>query len=499
MGIVTHARMRLAWFAPVVLTQCVGAQSPSPGATASGESPYNLVVAAEPVVDAAEESLDREAADLDVRVTINPEQRHQTLEGFGAALAWHQGRLVGDVSPAVYELLFPELGLDILRLRNRFERSDRTDRNLDEEVEIFRRATQALGRAPLLMLSSWSPPAGLKANGKERCSNNTNCTLAQRDGTFVYDEFADWWLRSLSHYTSLGLAPTFVSIQNEPDFIPGNWEGCKFTPDESSDYPAYGKALAAVHRRFAALEQRPRLLGPEVLGIHYHRVPQYLKALDTTLLYGVAHHIYERGDDAMWDWRSPGPDSFQDEMQEVRAATSLPTFQTEFNTDEDQGVDGGFETAWLVHHTLVTQGAAAFLYWDLVWAGNKGLVSLVGKTAKPRDHYYAMRHFARFTDPGFVRIGAESDSETVLASAYVSPNEQQLTWVLLNTGHVVAATDVSYPPAFSTAEQSVVTMFRPGRSNRWVTTPVTIDEKDGKAHLGIRLPARSVATIVVTR
>lgn len=495
----TLLRVPLIWLVPLFFTQCVGAQSPYPGAVSGGEEPSSLVVAPEPVVDPAEESLDPVAVDLDVRVTINPEQRHQTLEGFGAALAWHQGRLVGGVSPAVYELLFPELGLDILRFRNRFERSDHTDRNLDEEVEIFERATQALGRAPLLMLSSWSPPAALKANGKERCSNNANCTLAQRDGGFVYEDFADWWLRSLLHYTSLGLEPTFVSIQNEPDFIPGNWEGCKFTATESAEYPAYGKALTAVHARFATLERRPRLLGPEVLGIHYHRVPEYLAALDTKLLYGVAHHIYERGNDSMWDWRSPGPDSFQDEMQEVRASTSLPTFQTEFNTDEDQGVDGGFETAWLVHHTLVTQGAAAFLYWDLVWAGNKGLVSLVGKSAKPRDHYYAMRHFARFTDPGFVRIGAESNATTVLTSAYVSPDEQQLTMVLLNTGSGVAETTISYPRTFSTAEQSLVTTFRPGRSNRWVTTPVTIDEKDGNAHLGIRLPARSVATLVVSR
>src|SRR5690606_16559853 len=171
------------------------------------------------------DALDPDAPELEVSVELDATERFQTLEGFGAGIGWYQDRLVGNVSDAVYELLFPELGLDILRLRNRFERSDRTDGNLGEEAEIAERATLALGHRPRLMLSSWSPPAALKANGKERCSNNPNCTLAKRDGKFVYDAFADWWLRALDRYAELGLTPDFLSLQNEPDFIPGNWEG----------------------------------------------------------------------------------------------------------------------------------------------------------------------------------------------------------------------------------------------------------------------------------
>lgn len=309
----------------MLLTACVGAETVAPRGTSPG---LDVVVEITPSED-VEETLAPGAPELNVTIDVDLTHRFQTLEGFGAAVAWHQGRLVGNVSDAVYTLLFPELGIDILRFRNRFERSDHSDGNLTEEVTIFERATRALGHAPRLLLSSWSPPAALKANGKERCGNNADCTLAKRNGKFVYEEFADWWARSLAHYASLGLKPDFISLQNEPDFIPGNWEGCKFTPEEG-DYPAYGKALAAVHARLSKLNPRPQLLGPEVLGIHYHRIPNYLAALDSTLLDGVAHHIYERGNDDMWDWRSPGPDSFLDEMTEVRNSTSLPTFQTEF-------------------------------------------------------------------------------------------------------------------------------------------------------------------------
>ena len=44
-----------------------------------------------------------------------------------------------------------------------------------------------------------------------------------------------------------------------------------------------------------------------MLGIHYERVPKYIAGMDMSLVAGVAHHIYERGNDNMWDWREPGP------------------------------------------------------------------------------------------------------------------------------------------------------------------------------------------------
>src|SRR5450432_531252 len=43
-------------------------------------------------------------------VTIVPGERHQTLEGFGASVAWHQDKIVGDKAPDIYKILFPELG-----------------------------------------------------------------------------------------------------------------------------------------------------------------------------------------------------------------------------------------------------------------------------------------------------------------------------------------------------------------------------------------------------
>lgn len=432
--------------------------------------------------------VDAKAPATTAAVAIAVDTRFQKLEGFGASLAWYEERLVGQVAKGVYEFLFPESGLDILRLRNRYDRKDYKDGRTDWDAEIYKRGSAALGRPLKVMLSAWSPPSALKANQAEKCKGNDDCTLIKENGKFVYEKFADFWLESLKHYAEVGIPVEYVSIQNEPDFVPPDWEGCKFTPSETSQYPGYNKALAAVHAKVMPAFPGIKLLGPETLGIHYNRMQEYLAPMDLNLVYGVNHHIYERGNDNVWDWRDPGPDSFLDEMQSVaELAKNKPLFQTEFGTDEDNGHDGGFETAWMIHNSLVGEGAASFLYWELIWEGNKGMVGMQGKAPQPRDQYYSMRHFARFTDPGYVRVDAHSDSKELLASAYVAPDGKRLTVVLLNTAKNTINTQVDSGQFGATRTTAFRTVYRPSHSKRWETVTSTTP---------VELPARSVVTVV---
>jgi glucuronoarabinoxylan endo-1,4-beta-xylanase len=428
-----------------------------------------------------------------VVVTLSPEERHQTIEGFGASIAFYIDRAVGNPPAGLYPIIFPELGLDILRFRNRYQRTEAGDGDTAQEVEILRRATEALGRPPKLMLSSWSPPAPLKANGAERCRGNDDCTLKKENGQFVYGKFGDYWHDSLEHYASLGIVPEYVTIQNEPDFIPPDWEGCKFEPTETERYPGYDRALEAVHQRVSNLPSAPKLLGPEVIGVHWNKVQSYLRSTNLDLVYGVAHHLYEKGDDGVWDWRKPGPDSFVEPMKSVVApARNKPLFQTEFQTDEDQGIEGGFETAWLIHNSLVEEGVVAFLYWNLVWKNPGGLVSVEGSRYTIRDQYYSLKHYARFTDPGYVRIGARADSSDLKVSAFLSPTGDRLTVVLLNIGPTRVDSRLD-PGGFSVKSTAVYrTTYRPGKSEVWV------DLGSVPATGVVPLPPRSVATVVLT-
>jgi glucuronoarabinoxylan endo-1,4-beta-xylanase len=423
-------------------------------------------------------------------VTLAPAERHQTLEGFGASVAFYIELAVGPRGDAFYRTLFSDLGLDILRLRNRYGRSDSHDSHLEQEEEIVKHATQALGHPPKILLSSWSPPGNLKANAAERCNSNDDCTLRRDGGRFVYAEFGDYWRDSLAYYATLGIVPEYVTLQNEVDFIPPSWEGCKFDPTETARYPGYDRALEAAHASLAALPSPPKILGPETLGVHVERVQKYAAAMNFDLVYGVAHHIYERGDDGIWDWRSPGPDSFVKPMLGAAGAShGKPIFQTEFSTDDDNGIDGGFETAWLIHDSLVEEGVVAFLWWDLVWQPPHGLVSVNGSRVTLRDQYYALRHYARFTDPGDVRIGARADSPDLRVSAFESPGGDRITAIVLNTG--AHPLDVRLDPGgFAGAPATIVrTTFRPGHSEVWT-------DLSGSPAGVVPLPPRSMATVV---
>ena len=426
-------------------------------------------------------------------VQIDPSATHQTLEGFGAALAWYQGTLASHpLKQEIYELAFAELGLDILRFRNRYQRTDTRDRDLGPELEILGAATASLGHAPIVLLTSWSPPGAIKANGLEDCGAAANCTLRRDGAGFVYADFASYWYDSLVDYAAQGLAVDYVSIQNEPNFIP-DWEGCKLTPSETADYAGYDRALAEVAGRLASLPDAPRLLGPEVLGIHWNALQEYVARMDVDLVYGLAHHLYELGSDEVWNWRYPGPASYLAPMRSAAAASrGKPLFQTEFQTDADNGTEGGFETAWLIHESLVDEGVAAFLYWDLVWSG-AGLVSLDGPSYHLRDQYYSLRHYARFTDPGWVRVDAVTDATDLLASAYVSPDRRELTVVILNVGETDRTPAIDLGGFTAATSRVYRTVYRPGASETWV-------DLGSLADVGsvLVLPSRSVCTVVVT-
>ncbi len=425
-------------------------------------------------------------------VTLTPDTTYQTLEGFGAAIAWYQVALTTHKKSAeIYQTIFGDLGLDVLRLRNTFGRSEFA--NAAKDKAILDAATASLGRRPKVLMTSWSPPAALKANNVEKCSGELTCTLKKTGNVYPYAEFATYWYDAIAAYRSLGISPDWVSIQNETDYIPNGWEGCKFTPSETASFPGYAEALVAVSTKFSTLSDAPKLIGPETLGIHWNKMQAYMPALNKSLLWAAAHHLYERGSDAIWDWRNPGPDSFLTVMKAVKATVGeLPILQTEFQTDEDNNIDGGFETAWLIHNSLAEEGVSGWLYWDLVWGAKRGMVSLPDTTNYSiRDQYYSMRHYSLYTDPGYIRVGAASSLGNIRVTAFRSPDQKRVTLVLLNVG--TSEEQVGFALGGYVARTSEVyrTVYVPGSSVRWAAQPAI--DSGGL----LILPSRSVATVVL--
>ena len=428
----------------------------------------------------------------DAHVAIDTHALHQALTGFGAAVAYDESDITTHPQKAALEkTLFADLGLDVLRLRNRFGHTG--DDDLTATTDLIAAASASLGRTPTLLLTSWSPPANLKANSAVNCSGNAEtCTLTKNAaGGFDYASFATYWRSALDAYAAVGVEPDYIGIQNNPNWLPTAsqvGEACIFTPSEgtstitvngrsvTSSYPGYTEAQAATLKALKGFTPLPKVLAPETSD--FASVPSYLAALDPTTVDAVAHHLY-------------GVDPDNVDLAGLTATGQLapdkPLFQSEMQAD-------GLGTAMLIHYTTTVENAAAYLQTTLTSSATgpaTNFDALVGVTATDftiRQPYYAMRHYSLNTDPGWMRIDALSSSSTLLSSAWLAPGADAITVVLINDGTTDLSAELDFVNGEHLTHSSVTRTVFDGVERGAVLGSLSVDGV-------LKVPARSIVTV----
>jgi glucuronoarabinoxylan endo-1,4-beta-xylanase len=378
-------------------------------------------------------------------VSVDDTQRFQSLVGIGAGIGYVLDEIVQHPrKAALFDSAFSDSGLTLLRLRNRYGQEGEED--LGSTSEIITAAAERLGQTPTIILNSASPPGSLKANGSNYCDGNPDtCTLITlADGTFDYAGLANHWRASLDAYALAGIEPDYISIQNNPDWVPdagnGN-EACRFLPTEgtatvttdSGDievrYPGYAEALDAVLSQLAGLATVPGIAAPETTG--FSEVADYLAALDMANVDAIAHHLYQT-DLGNLDLAALA------ELGDLGEQDQRPLFQSEMYADP-------LTTAVLLHAALAVEGAAMYVHNGFVATAalaepdQASLVSLTDDDFVIGDVYHILRHYSGHIAPGWVRVAADSDVEDLLASAWISPEEDALVVVLTNAAQTERA------------------------------------------------------------
>lgn len=430
-----------------------------------------------------------------VRVTVDASTRYQTLVGIGAGTGYVEDELVQHpAKAALYDAMFLQSGFDVLRIGNR---NDGASVTTASAAEIVGAAGQRLGHTPTLFMTSASPPAALKANGATSCGGNPDtCTLhTLANGSFDYPGFADYWRTSLDAYAAAGVAPDFIGIQNDPDWVPPStaaMDACSFLPRQGTatvsvnganvqvPYPGFVEALTAVKSALAGLASVPKIAAPESTGVQ--STVTYASQLDLTAIDAIAHHMYGS------DTAAPDQSALL-ALNNLGQQSRLPIFQTEMQSN-------GLDTAILMNEALGTIGASVYLQNDFLGSANldpnpTALIALSQTGFTIQDPYTAMRHYALDTDPGWVRVATASDQAGVLATAWLSPPGDALTVVLVNPDTTDAVVELAL--GTPTARSTVVTRTVFPGVERFADLGAL--SADGT----VALPGQSIVTVSVRR
>jgi glucuronoarabinoxylan endo-1,4-beta-xylanase len=371
---------------------------------------------------------------LAATATVDTSEIHQTIEGFGASLAWWYWDLYSlTTREAVYNYLFKELGLDILRLRNIYRKGEDYGFSiLGEIVDSFYSYSE---NDPKIMISSWSPPGDLKSNNSISNGGTLDTT---ETGEYVYGDFAQYWVDALNRFAEVDIKPEYISIQNEPDYT-ATWESCRFYFTENAAMAGYDRALDTVYLKLQELETPPKILGPECIGISYNTFQNYVAEFNhNEYIYGYAYHLYHGGSENNTD-----PDAFIPNLTTIATNYSdKPIFETEY----DYG--GWFNTAWLMHNCLVYGNVSGYFYWTIVSSssGSNAFITVSGGSSYTISQvYWAFRQYSKAIHSGWKRVGANVDDDSLRISAYISPGNDELSIVVINISHSNDSMDLSVP------------------------------------------------------
>lgn len=438
-------------------------------------------------------------AAIPATVNVYPDEKGQKVGGIGGGIVYYQDWLTNHpYRDAVLDTLFNGLGISCLRMGNwAIEDIESDNVVVNNDAIIYKAAKERCGEDLKVLMSSWTPPASLKACNSRNGSNyQGKASLKKVWGQFVYDDYGKWWQESLQRYHNVGVFPDFISIQNEPDCDPESYACMMLNPTETPDVASYSKALAAVYGNVSKMEHAPKFVGPENLGIGWNQTQDYTRTLDKRMISGYAFHYYHSGVNG--NDRYSHPNEFIESMRGL--ATDLadkPMFMTENSQLRKSEPIDGMYTAWFIANAFNINKVSYYTHWNLIWGTtNDGCITLQkwdSVYAQPYDkgfrvntEYHGLRHFSKFVRPGMNVIGTWATNNQMTTCGFMMPDSSAFTVVIINQGDKELAVDQDLD-LDSTAYTSQVVLSVPEKG---------IFSNDLGAYKGaVTMPAHSIVTI----
>ena len=380
------------------------------------------------------------------QVSVYPELRYQTFQGFGgafteaAATSWQ--KLPLERRQALLDSYFGSGGLGYTVGRVHIGSCDFSlgnyacqagpedegfDTSRDDEnlLPMILAAQKTAGTPIGLMLSPWSPPAFMKTNGEMNHGGSLKPEYRAR--------WADCMAKYAAHYREAGCDVRLMTVQNEPAAVQ-TWDSCIYSAQEEGEFAAAYLAPALKEAgcgsvKILAWDHNKDLLVRRAAGTM--SVPGGVEAVD-----GFAFHWYT-GDhfDAVSHVADRWPDKelwFSEGCVEYSRFDGMTPLQK----------------AEMYAHDIIGNlngGIVGSIDWNLLLDA-KGGPNHVGNFCEApamlnRDcsdfvlqtEYYYIGQFSRFIRPGAVRLGVSAWSRDLEVTAFENPDGSRVAVALNRT------------------------------------------------------------------
>lgn len=372
-------------------------------------------------------------------IIINNEIKYQEIIGFGASFTDSSAYLFQEVLKeedrfnVMVSLFDSEKGIGLNMLRNPIGSSDyaREFYNFDESVndwalQHFTIAPDESGIIPLtqfvkelnpnfvLMASPWSAPGWMKtSNSMIGGSLKSDC----------YQVYAEYLVKYLEKYQEKGLSIDYITVQNEPLFVPKHYAGMFMSATDQA---------RLIKDYLYPLIRKKELETKIICYDHNWNHPEYpLEVLRKAgeCVSGVAWHWYGGRPEAQDFVAQQFPEK-EILFTEGSGGEWIPAFEPAFSNLIKTGIN------------ILNNGSRNLILWNIALDENNGPTvpefgrstcrGLVKINQNSREYeytldYYGIAHFSQFVPRGSRRIQSfYTGSEAVYQIAFLTPDQKKV-------------------------------------------------------------------------
>jgi glucosylceramidase len=360
---------------------------------------------------------------------------HQVVEGFGASMTDSSAYLLAEVLPAanlpsvMLSLFDHTQGIGISFLRNPMGASDlaRTVYSYDDQpagaadsslaafsidhdrADVLPLLVMAKGINPQIkmMANPWSPPGWMKTSGS---------MIRGSLKASAYSALAGYFVKYLQAYAESGVPVDYISVQNEPLYVPSDYPGMSMSNTEQ---------LNLLRNSILPALQAANLTTKVLVYDHNWDQPAYPQSVLSDATVAASPNV---GGTA-WHWYGGSPG----------AMTTIHNLYPELNNYVTEASGGTWikdevkQDFEMIVHSM-RNWASAYVKWALALDQNRGphsggcgtctplvtVDSRTGVVSYPVD-YYTLGHFSKFVLPGSEAVWS-SNAPGLISAAFVSPN-----------------------------------------------------------------------------